>query len=92
MYDDNKKMYAKDKHMYDKNSMGHNPNDGENQIKFSGNTEGSRDESRADSAGVVDGLSSMEAISVKDAEMVTSNQRPEHNIDKVDGSFTMGVS
>lgn len=84
--------YSKDKAMYAKNSVGHNPNEGENQTAFSGNTEGNRDESRADSAGVVDGLASMESISVKNAEYVTENQRPEGMTEKVGGSFTMGVS
>lgn len=90
MYDSHN--YSTDKKMYAKNSMGHNPNDGENHMAFVGNTEGSRDESIADSAGVADGLASMEAISVKNAEMVTANQRPESNKEKVAGSFTMGVS
>lgn len=36
--------YSTDKKMYKENSMGHNPNDGENQVHFSGNTEGGRSE------------------------------------------------
>lgn len=90
MYD--KHNYSTDKKMYDKNTMGHNPNDGENNMHFTGNTEGGRDESIADSAGVGYGLSSLEAISVKNAEYVTSNQRPEGMTEKVDGMFTLGVS
>ena len=84
--------YSTDKKKLGENQMGHNPNDGENQIHFSGNSEGGRDESIRDSAGVADGLSSMEAVSVKNAENVCPNQRPKGMTDKVDGSFTMGVS
>ncbi len=83
--------YSTDKKKYNENSVGHNPNDGENQIAFSGNSEGGRDESRADKAGVEDGLASMEAISVKNAEYVTENQRPEGMTEKV-GAFKIGVS
>ena len=87
--------YSKDKKMYKENMSGHNPNDGENQVHFSGNSEGSRDESIHDSSGVEDGLSSMQAIDVKNAENVCYNQRPKGKSESVSGnagSFKMGVS
>ena len=83
--------YSTDKKMYNSNSQGHNPNDGENQISWSGNTEGKRDQSISMSAGVVDGLSSMTGIEVKNAERVCPNQRPKGNMMK-DGEFEIGVS
>ena len=84
-------MYEKDKKMYGGNTSSQGANLGENQVHFTGNAEGSRDETISDSAGVADGLSSMEAISVKNAENVCENQRPKGMTEKA-GSFTMGVS
>jgi len=69
--------------MYDKQ---HNPNAGENQVH---NAEGGSP-STSDSAGVGDGLSSLETISVKDAEGVCQGQRPEGKITS-SGSFKIGV-
>ncbi|MCJ8292927.1 MAG: hypothetical protein MJK15_00840 [Colwellia sp.] len=83
--------YSTDKKMYKENSMGHNPNDGENQVHFSGNTEGGRSEKIMDSAGVEDGLASIAPCSPKNYESVTANQRPEGNTAKT-GEFTIGVS
>ena len=83
--------YSKDKKMYGENMSGQNPNAGEDQIHWSGHADGNSDGSIVDSAGVSDGLSSLEGISVKNAEMVTANQRPESNTEKA-GMFTMGVS
>ena len=83
--------YSKDKKMCNENMSDQSANAGENQTHFSGNTEGGRDEKIMDSAGVTDGLSSMEGISVKNAEGVCTNQRPKGNTEKV-GTFTMGVS
>ena len=91
-YSKGKMDYSKDKKMYKENSGHHNPNDGENQIAYSGNTEYKRDESIADKAGVEDGLGSMEGISVKNAEMVTANQRPYENSESAGGPFKIGVS
>ena len=87
--------YSTDSKKLKENSAGHNPNDGENQMTFSGSTEGSRDESIYDKAGVEDGLSTMESISVKNAEHVCPNQRPKGMTEKISGdagSFKLGVS
>ena len=77
--------YSKDKGM-----GGHNPNVGENQTHFSGNTEGSRNESASDSVGVADGLGSFATIDVKNAEDVCQNQRPKGNRSS-NGGFTIGT-
>lgn len=86
-----KSDYSNDKKMYNENMSDQSANAGENQTHFSGNTESGRDESIMDKAGVEDGLSSLAPCSVKNAEMVTTNQRPEGNTAK-DGQFTIGVS
>ncbi len=83
--------YSKDKKMYNENMADQSANAGENQTHFSGSTEGSRPDSIIDSAGVADGLSSMEGIEVKNAESVCVNQRPKGNTEKT-GAFTIGVS
>ena len=82
--------YSKDKKMYNENMGGHNPNAGENQMHFSGNAEGGRDESISDSAGVADGLGSLASIEVKNAEDVCQNQRPKGKRSS-DGGFTIGT-
>ena len=65
----------------------HSPNDGENQLHYSGNGEGYN----TDSAGVQSGLSHVESASnVKNAEMVTLNQRPESRQEKA-GSYKIGT-
>lgn len=75
-----------------KDVTGGSPMDGENQIHYSGNAEGSRDESVTMSAGVADGLSSMESMDTTNAESVTHyNQRPEGNSESAGGSFKIGV-
>ena len=87
--------YSTDKKMYSENSMGHNPNEGENHMHFTGNTEYKRDETAMDMAGVEYGLGSLETIEVKNAEMVCPNQRPKGNKGTVTGnagSFTILVS
>lgn len=68
----------------------HNPNAGENQTHFSGSAgnEGAKS-SRADSAGVVSGLSSVEKANVKNAEMVCQNQRPKAR--RTGGKFPIGT-
>ena len=69
----------------------HNPNAGENQTHFSGNTEGGGGASIGDSAGVSDGLSEVSSMPVKDGEpMVTQSQRPKSYRDKA-GKFTCGT-
>lgn len=80
------KMYSRDKKGYDANMDGHNPNEGENQSHYSDDrgAVGSMD-----SSGVGDGLSSIEATDVKNAEMVSQNQRPEGRRESA-GSFTIG--
>jgi len=70
------------------NSSGANA--GEDQVHFQENIDGEGPKTTM-SAGVGDGLSSFEKISVKNAEGVCENQRPKGNTEKV-GSFTMGVS
>ena len=69
----------------------HNPNAGENQTCWSGTAgkEGAKSGS-ADSAGVVSGLSSVEKANVKNAEMVTQNQRPEARRVKA-GKYSIGT-
>lgn len=82
--------YSKDKKMYSENCCGHNPNDGENQTHFSGNTEGGRSATVVDSAGVGDGLSMVEGCEVENAESVSQGQRPMANR-HTSGPFTVGT-
>jgi len=72
------------------NGAGGSANKGENQTHFSGNAEGGRTASVGDSAGVADGLSSIEACEVKNLEHVTDNQRPKGRTES-DGPFTIGT-
>ena len=72
----------------------YNPNAGENQTHFSGNTEGGRTASMDVSSGVQDGLSMAETLGdseIKNGEpMVTQNQRPK-SYQKKTGQFTCGT-
>ena len=63
----------------------HNPNAGEGKMHYSSGGA----ENTADSAGVQDGLSSLESIDVKNAEMVSQNQRPEGRTETV-GPYKLG--
>jgi hypothetical protein len=85
-----KNDYSKDKKGYHKNVSGGSANDGENQIHFTGNSEGGRSHSIGDSAGVSDGLSHVEGMEVKNAEKVCENQRAKGNT-KSSGPFTIGT-
>jgi hypothetical protein len=76
-----------------KDSMGyaqHNPNAGENQVHYSGNSADTGSSKGMDSAGVVDGLSTIAKCDVKDYEGITVNQRPEAN-SMTSGSFKIGT-
>jgi hypothetical protein len=69
----------------------HSPNEGENNMHFSGNSEGGRSSSIVDKAGVEDGLSSMEACAdCKNMGDVTHNQRPMAD-SMSSGSFKIGT-
>ena len=68
----------------------HNPNVGENQTHYSGNSADTGSSKGMDSAGVVDGLSTIAKCDVKDYEGVTVNQRPEAN-SMSSGSFKIGT-
>ena len=78
-YDMNKKGYSH-------NMSDYSPNAGENHMTYSSGGA----ESVGDSAGVVDGLSTLEAAPVKNAEMVTMNQRPEGRRESAGDGFVMG--
>jgi len=55
----------------------HSPNDGENNMHFSGNSEGGRTMNVVDKAGVVAGLSTIEDCGdCKNMGEVSDNQRP----------------
>lgn len=71
------------------NKMDYDPNAGENQRKFTGNSEGGRSEMTYDKVGVADGLGSLETADVKNAETVSQNQRPKGRTESV-GEFTVG--
>tara|TARA_R110000803_G_C11698037_1_gene285025 strand:- start:104 stop:337 length:234 start_codon:yes stop_codon:yes gene_type:complete len=76
-----------------KESMGyaqHNPNAGENQVHYSGNSADASGSKGMDSAGVVDGLSTIAKCDVKDYEGVTQNQRPEA-MSMTSGSYKIGT-
>lgn len=88
---DNKADYSKDKKKYSSNVMDYDPNVGENQMHFSGNSEGGRSAMVSDSVGVVGGLSALDTIEVKNAEMVCVNQRPKGRTES-DGPFTIGIA
>ncbi len=93
-YSYDKGNYSTDKKKYSDNKMGHNPNDGENEMHFVGNSEGGRDEKAYDMKGVESGLASMETPEVKNAEYVTQNQRPEgmqHPASGRAGKFKIGT-
>ena len=88
--------YSVDKKMHKQNTSGsamysgqHDPNMGENQMHWHGNTEMKRDEMIADKAGVEDGLSMVMACEVKNAEPVSQNQRPLQTSMK-SGAFKIG--
>ena len=83
--------YSVDKKMYSSNTMDQDPNKGENVMHYEGNTEMQRDMNVADKAGVMDGLGMVEKCEVKNAEMVTMNQRPMAKSMK-DGPFKIGTS
>lgn len=68
----------------------HNPNDGENQVYYSGNAEGGRKAKVIDKAGVADGLSSIGTCEVKNAGKVSANQRPLEDSMNY-GSFKIGT-
>lgn len=87
--------YSTDKKMYDKNTMNHDPNAGENVMHYEGNAEMKRDMMIADKAGVEDGLGMLMPCEVKNAEMVTMNQRPMANsmdVSDMAGKFKIGTS
>lgn len=74
-----------------KDSMGaaqHNPNAGENQVHYSGASADASGPNGMDAAGVTDGLGSIAKIDVKNAETVTTNQRPVESHMKT-GAFTI---
>ena len=68
------------------------PNAGENQVHYSGNTEGGRTASVIDSSGIEYGLSEVSSMPVKNGEpMVTRSQRPESYRKKIKGGFVCGT-
>lgn len=86
--------YSKDKKKYKENRGDYNAEVGENKMDFVGNSEGGRDESISDTAGVEDGLGHIAGVEVKNAEMVTSNQRPVARSESVSnraGTFKVGT-
>jgi len=68
---------------------GHNPNDGAGKMHHSGNAEGGRKMGGL-SAGVKDGLSSNKDINVKNAEMVSQNQRPKGRTENIGNGMKIG--
>ena len=82
--------YSKDKKHHKSNVADYDPNVGENQTHFVGNSEGGRSEMTYDTVGVADGLGSLEMAEVKNAETVTQSQRP-HGRTESSGEFTLGV-
>lgn len=83
--------YTKDRAKMKDNTSDYSPNVGENVMHYEGNSEGGRDSSVQDMAGVEYGLGSIASIEVKNAEMVTQNQRPEGRTDMY-GEFEIGIS
>lgn len=83
-YDKAKKGYSHNK------SMDYSPNAGENETIYDSSSSRSSTSGISDSAGVADGLSSIEAAPVKNAEMVTDNQRPEGRRESAGDGFVMG--
>ena len=66
------------------------PNEGENKVYFSGNSEGGRSTKVVDKAGVADGLSSIETIDVKNQGSISDNQRP-LPMSHTSGAFKIGT-
>lgn len=71
-------------------TKGHNPNSGEGQEFYSSKAGRSSTTGIIDSAGVADGLSSVEGTDVLNAQTVTANQRPESKRESAGGSFEIG--
>lgn len=87
------KGYDTSKKVYSHNKMGgdmYSPNAGENHMTYDSSSSRSSTSSIGDSAGVKDGLAYLDAAPVKNAEMVTENQRPEGRRESAGDGFVMG--
>ncbi len=71
-------------------SKAYSPNAGENHMAYDASSSRSSTSGIGDSVGVQDGLSHLEAAPVKNAEMVTENQRPEGRRESFGDGFVAG--
>jgi hypothetical protein len=75
---------------YSHNMADYSPNAGENQELYDSSASRSSTTGIADMAGVEYGLSMVKGTEVKNAEMVTDNQRPEGRRESAGDGFVIG--
>lgn len=82
--------YDKMKKGYDHSMSDYSPNAGEGHMFFDSSSSRAGTTGIVDAAGVKDGLSAVDGIQVKDAEMVTVGQRPESRRESAGNGFEIG--
>lgn len=88
---ESKHGYKKMQKGYDESMMDYSPNAGENEMNYDASSSRSSTTGIGDSAGVQSGLASVDSASVKNAEMVTTNQRPEGRRESAGDGYSMGT-